>query len=171
MASPAKLAHIVLRTGRLREMVDWYVEVLEARVVYGDDMLCFVTYDDEHHRVAFVATGASQQPTQLHSGLHHVAFTYATLADLIDTYLRLKTEGVQPCWTINHGPTTSMYFADPDGNHVELQYDNFATDEELQAFFDSGAFAANPIGVEFDPEELVRRFQAGEPVEQLVKRS
>jgi hypothetical protein len=64
-----------------------------------------------------------------------------------------------------------MYFADPDGNHVELQYDNFATDGELQAFFDSGAFAANPIGVEFDPEELVRRFQAGEPVEQLVKLS
>ena len=171
MASPAKLAHIVLRTGRLREMVDWYVEVLEGHVVYGDDMLCFVTYDDEHHRVAFVATGASQQPTQLHSGLHHVAFTYATLADLLDTYLRLKTEGVQPVWTINHGPTTSMYFADPDGNHIELQYDNFATDEELQAFFDSGAFAANPIGVEFDPEELVRRFQAGEPVEQLVKLS
>ena len=170
MASPAKLAHIVLRTGRLQEMVDWYVQALEGRVVFANDTLAFVTYDEEHHRVAFIATGASERPGDNHSGLHHAAFTYATLADLLGTYERLKVAGVQPFWSINHGPTTSMYYADPDGNNIELQIDNFDTDAELQEFFDSGAFDANPIGVVFDPDELVARFESGEPVAELVMR-
>ncbi|WP_280343646.1 VOC family protein [Nocardia neocaledoniensis] len=170
MASPAKLAHVVLRTGRLSEMVDWYTQVLEGRLVFGTDLLAFVTYDEEHHRVAFLATGASQRPTDAHSGLHHVAFTYDSLGDLLATYERLKPAGIQPFWTINHGPTTSMYYEDPDGNHIELQIDNFATDAELDDFFASGAFAANPIGVEFDPDDLVARFAAGEPFADLVRR-
>ncbi|MFJ9367649.1 VOC family protein [Nocardia sp. NPDC101769] len=170
MASPAKLAHVVLRTGRLPEMVDWYLRVLEGRLAFGNDMLAFVTYDEEHHRVAFLATGASQRPTDAHSGLHHVAFAYDSLAELLGTYQRLKSAGVQPFWTINHGPTTSMYYEDPEGNHIELQIDNFASDAELTDFFESGAFAANPIGVEFDADELVARFEAGEPFAELVRR-
>ena len=31
-------------------------------------------------------------------------------------------------------------------------------------------FDRNPIGVEFDPDDLVRRFQAGVPVAELVIR-
>ena len=34
----------------------------------------------------------------------------------------------------------------------------------------SGEFAANPIGAVFDPQELVARYAAGEPVEQLTAR-
>ncbi|MEU5761250.1 VOC family protein [Nocardia sp. NPDC047648] len=171
MASPAKLAHIVLRTGRLLEMLDWYVEVLDGRVAFVNNQLAFMTYDEEHHRVAFVGTGASERPEDKHTGMHHAAFTYADLGDLLDTYQRLKAEGIRPFWTINHGPTTSLYYADPDGNNIELQIDNFDTAEELQTFFESGAFDANPIGVEFDPDELTARFQAGEPVSKLVKRA
>ncbi len=35
---------------------------------------------------------------------------------------------------------------------------------------ESGAFAENPIGVIFDPDQLTARFKAGEPPEELVKR-
>jgi hypothetical protein len=34
----------------------------------------------------------------------------------------------------------------------------------------SGAFAANPIGVVFEPEELVARYRAGEPLAALGAR-
>ncbi|MFB7471297.1 VOC family protein [Kitasatospora sp. NPDC056184] len=171
MASPEKLAHVVLRTGRLSAMTDWYVRVLEGRIAFANKALAFLTYDDEHHRVALVATGASERPTEAHSGLHHVAFTYATIADLLDTYQRLKGGGIAPFWCINHGPTTSMYFEDPDGNHVELQIDNFATAEALDEWFRSGDFEANPIGVDFDPDDLVRRFESGESLADLVRRA
>jgi hypothetical protein len=52
----------------------------------------------------------------------------------------------------------------------ELQIDNFETPEEAQEFFESDAFAENPVGVLFDPDELAARFEAGEPVAELVKR-
>jgi len=170
MASPAKLAHVVLRTGQMNAMLDWYVLVLDGRVTHEGEYLAFMTYDEEHHRVAFAATGASERPDEKHTGLHHVAFTYATLADLIGTYERLKALGIRPISTINHGPTMSMYYADPDGNNVELQIDNFDTPEEAQEFFESDAFAENPIGVLFDPDELAARFEAGEPAAELAKR-
>lgn len=169
MASPAKLAHVVLRTAQHRTMLDWYNLVLEGHTAYVNDVLAFMTYDDEHHRMAFLNMGAQEHPTYQHCGMDHVAFTYDNLGDLLATYVRLKGVGVKPHWTINHGPTTSMYFRDPDDNQVELQIDNFATAQEVQAYLDSGKFHANPIGVEFDPDELVARFEAGEPVAELVK--
>ncbi len=100
----------------------------------------------------------------------HVAFTFASMGELLDNYERLAARGIRPFRSINHGPTTSMYYVDPDGNRVELQIDNFATAEEGQAWMLSPAFDRNPIGVEFDPDELVRKFQAGVPVAELVIR-
>jgi catechol-2,3-dioxygenase len=177
---PAKLAHVVFQTNRLAQMRDWYCAVLDGRVIYQNARLCFVTYDDEHHRVAFVDLGplarrdleggdlryrATDQP-----GLHHVAFTFASMGELLGNYERLAAAGIRPFRAINHGPTTSMYYVDPDGNRVELQIDNFATAEEGQAWMRSPAFDRNPIGVEFDPDDLVRRFQAGVPITELVIR-
>jgi hypothetical protein len=43
--------------------------------------------------------------------------------------------------------------------------------EQANAFMAGPAFDANPIGEPFDPEELVRRFEAGEAVDDLVFRS
>lgn len=177
---PTKLAHVVFQTNRLKEMCDWYCTVLDGRVVYGDARLAFVTYDDEHHRVAFADFGplvpredaGSQlqiRPTD-RPGLHHVAFTFGSMGELLDTYAKLKDRGIRPFFCVNHGPTTSMYYADPDGNRVEIQIDNFATAEEGQAWMLSPAFAGNPIGVEYDPDELVAKFRAGVPVAELVVR-
>ena len=85
------------------------------------------------------------------------------------TFERLKNLGIKPYWCINHGPTTSMYYRDPDGNQVELQIDNFPTIEELTGWMRSGAFAQNPIGVQFDPDRLCERYRRGDPIEELVQ--
>jgi catechol-2,3-dioxygenase len=169
MTSPTKLAHIVLRTGHFQQMRDWYLHVLEARVSYDDGKACFLSYDDEHHRVALVDMGATEQPGPKTRGLEHVAFTYADLTGLLNTFERLEHVGITPCWSVNHGPTTSLYYRDPDGNHVELQVDNFARMEEAMRFMKSEVFAANPIGVDFDPRELLRRLRAGEQASELAK--
>ena len=91
-----------------------------------------------------------------------MAFTYASLGDLVATYERLDKAGIRPVTCMNHGPTTSMYYADPDGNQVELQVDNYDTVEEAGKFFFSPAFARNPIGVDFEPSALAQRFHSGE---------
>ena len=54
---PSKLAHLVFQTNRLPAMRDWYCAVLDGHVIYENPQLCFVTYDDEHHRVAFIDFG------------------------------------------------------------------------------------------------------------------
>src|SRR5688572_9487243 len=167
--SPARLAHLVFRTPRYDAMVRWYSTVLEAETVFADPMLTFLTYDDEHHRVAFVNLPQLADLDPGAAGVDHVAFTYKDLGDLVHTYERLKAAGIEPVWCVNHGPTTSMYYADPDGTRVELQIDNFATATELDAWFRSGAFAKNPIGVGFDPDELARLFHAGTPLETLIQ--
>ena len=159
---PTKLSHVVFQTNRKTEMQEWYCEVLGAHVTFENAQLGFITYDDEHHRVAFVDFGpqltrygdaerAKEPPAA--RGLHHVAFTFGSIEDLLATYRRLATRGIRPYRAIDHGPTTSMYYADPDGNRVELQVDNFESPEEATAWMSSPAFAANPIGVDFDPED------------------
>ena len=52
---------------------------------------------------------------------------FADSATCLYTYARLKGDGIEPYWCINHGPTTSLYYKDPDGNQIELQVDNFPT--------------------------------------------
>ncbi len=178
---PTKLAHVVFQTNRMKEMRDWYCTVLGGHVIYENEHLSFVTYDDEHHRVAFVdfgplaprdpkaGTALMMQPSD-QPGLHHVAFTFGSMGEFLDTYTRLESQAIRPFFCVNHGPTTSMYYRDPDGNRIELQIDNFATAEEGQAWMHSPAFDRNPIGVEFDPDALVEKFRAGVPVAELVTR-
>lgn len=167
---PTKLAHVVRRTSRFDEMISWYRTVFGAEVVHRDDMLAFLTYDDEHHRFALVALPGLVDPDEGTAGTDHVAFTHADLGDLLHTYVRLKGERIEPYWCINHGPTTSLYYKDPDGNRIELQVDNFPTADDANRWMRSGDFAANPIGVVFDPEELVARYRSGEPLERLIVR-
>jgi hypothetical protein len=63
-----------------------------------------------------------------------------------------------------------MYYRDPDANSVELQVDAFGSMAEAKAYMRSDSFRDNPIGVMYDPEELVRRHRAGEPLESLRQR-
>jgi catechol-2,3-dioxygenase len=172
MAKPAKFAHVVYQTRRFDEMVDWYQNVFEAKVVYQNPVLAFLTYDDEHHRFAFANMSAFKPDGAIaaerpDTGVNHVAYTYANLGDLLETYARLKQSGITPYWPIHHGMTLSLYYQDPDGNRLEFQVDT-CTIEEANARMGSEAFAANPIGVEIDPEALLSQYRSGIPVEQLL---
>jgi catechol-2,3-dioxygenase len=174
MASPSKFAHVVFNTHRYEEMIAWYQRVFEARVQHRDDRLAFLTYDDEHHRFAFLNLGPAPEdlpPRRRDAvGVNHLAYTWRTLGELVDLYKRLKADGIRPVRPIRHGPTLSLYYADPDGNHLEFQIDVLEA-EAANRFMRGPAFEANPIGEPFDPDELVARFEAGAPVDQLVFRS
>jgi catechol-2,3-dioxygenase len=151
-------------------MREWYQLVLQAEVVLKTGNFAFLTYDEEHHRVAILAAPGLVDPAPNSAGTDHVAFTYKDLADLIFTYHRLKAEKIEPFWCINHGTTTSFYYRDPDGGAVELQIDNFASVEETAEWFSSGEFEKNPVGIVFDPDELAAQFESGVPVSELTRR-
>ena len=88
---------------------------------------------------------------------------------MLSTYVRLRDDGILPVWKINHGPTTSLYYEDPDENRVEFQVDNFETEAELKGWMKTDAFRTNPIGVEFDPEKLLERYLRGDSIEELIQ--
>ena len=170
-ARPTYLAHFVIRTTRLKESVEWYANFLDAEVVYGNDYLVFLTFDDEHHRVAICAPPGLEPHSEKGAGVDHIAFAFATMEDLVAHFERLKPLGIRPHWCINHGPTTSMYYKDPDGVQLEAHVDNLLSEHGgPRGFMRSPLFDENPIGVEFDPDVLVEQFHAGVPVEELMKR-
>lgn len=167
--SPAALCHIVFYTKKFETMVAWYCDVLGAYPVMRNDRIAFLTYDEEHHRIAVVRKDDLVDRPRNAIGFAHAAFGYDRLSDLAAVYSRLKARGIHPVWQINHGPTTSLYYEDPDRNRIELQVDNFPTVDALNDWFAGGAFDRNPIGVEIEFDDVVDRLNRGEPAEQLLQ--
>lgn len=173
---PRKFVHVVYRTRRFDEMVRWYQIVFDAKVQHQNPALAFLTYDDEHHRFAFanlevLAPGGAESDRRGMVGVDHVAYTYASLDELLENYVQLKASHIRPYWCIHHGITVSMYYADPDGNQMEFQVDCFEANDDANAFMAGPHFAANPIGVEFDPDEWLARIRAGTPASTFLTRS
>ena len=173
---PSKFAHVVYRTRQFEEMLAWYQLVFDARIQHHNPALAFLSFDEEHHRFAIVdlealRPGEDQTTTRDLSGVDHVAYTYASLSDLFTNYELLKENDILPYWCVHHGVTISMYYADPDGNQIEFQVDAFASSMESVEFIRSPRFAANPIGVEYDPEDWLARMRDGAPESEFLVRS
>lgn len=165
--------HVNLKTTRLQAMIDWYVTVVGMRVTHQAPVGAWLTNDDANHRLALLALpGYADDPDkERHTGIHHTAFEYASLADLYDSYGRLKAHGIEPQMCLDHGMTTSLYYGDPDKNLVELQADNFGDWAKSTTWMaTSPEFAANPIGVPFDPAQVYDAFKAGAAPRDLQKR-
>lgn len=92
--TPCKLAHVVLRTARYTDMKAWYQTVLQAQLVFDNPMLAFLTYDDEHHRIAIANVPGLTEQSRDAAGVDHFAFTSRSLADLVHTYERLRAAGL-----------------------------------------------------------------------------
>ena len=159
--SPSKLAHNVLRTNNFEKMCSFYKTFLGAHAVFENDFLCFMTYDEEHHRIACINIPSLEDKVRQSNGLEHIAFTFDSLEDLTMAYLQRKENDIVPFWCVNHGPTTSVYYKDPDGNILETQVENMDTVEEVSSFMEGEAYRTNPIGVDFEMEDLIRRLKSG----------
>ena len=168
--APSKLAHVVLRTNNFDAMRSFYKTFLGSEAAFENDFLCFLAYDDEHHRIGIIGMPHLTEKKKQSSGLEHIAFTFNSLDQLAIAYLQRKENGILPFWPVNHGPTTSVYYKDPDGNILETQVDNFETNEEVNDFIASNAYQTNPIGVDFEMEDLVKRLKSGESHGSIKKR-
>jgi len=156
--------HFNLKTTHLPEMIDWYATVVGAEVNFQDEVGAWLTNDAANHRIALLAFPGFVEDSEkdTRTGLHHTAFEYDSFEDLNASYLRLRDAGIEPAFCLDHGMTFSYYYKDPDGNHVELQVDDFgdwaASGEWMRT---SPDFAANPIGVFVDPAKVADAATAG----------
>jgi catechol 2,3-dioxygenase-like lactoylglutathione lyase family enzyme len=188
--TPMRMSEIVLKTARFEELKAFYQGVLGVAPFYehrpdapapivpgrqeraSEIRLCFIRTFLEHPYAQvlgiFEIPGTKSESTG-DPGLHHMQFRNASMADLFTRYERLKSIGIVPHRTANHGPGTSFYYRDPDRNIIEISANNFATLDEYLAFFASPAYRNNPSGLEIDADEYIARFKRGMPLAELVK--
>src|ERR1035437_1521321 len=89
------LHHVNLKTTRLQEMIDWYAQVVGTEVTHQFEGGAWLTNDAANHRLALLSMpGLADDPNKLrHSGLHHTAYEYTSMDDLLDTHVRLRQQG------------------------------------------------------------------------------
>jgi catechol 2,3-dioxygenase len=157
--APRELHHVTFKTNRLDQMIAFYGTLTGHRPMFHGKQFGAVSFDNANHRIALLALAPWEQlsPDQAAGsvGLHHVGYEYDTLDQLLHTYARAKRQGIEPEWTVNHGPTTSFYYRDPDGNGIELQADNCGHDLQRWTEFIEGPFQHNQMGINVDPEKMI----------------
>ena len=85
---PARFVHVVYRTHRFDDMIAWYQKVLGAKVRHYNPVIAFVTYDEEHHRIALLNLGiikgeSDERAPRGKPGMDHVAYGYRSLTELL----------------------------------------------------------------------------------------
>ena len=172
MTNPT-LHHVNLKTTRLKEMIEWYGSVVGLKPQHLAPVGAWLTNDAANHRLALLAfpgmsddvdkDGHTASITWL-SSFPHSTNCSRTLRGCGLWEFRLQSASITAL-------TTSMYYADPDRNAVELQVDNFhdwAKSSEYMRF--SLEFAANPIGVLFDPDRAYDVFKTGKTTKNCIAR-
>ncbi len=168
------LHHVNLKTIHMQEMIDWYTTVAGLTAIYQFPGGAWLTNDAANHRLALLTSSkmSDDEGKLVHTGMHHLAFEYATIDDLLNTYISLKELGITPHMSLDHGMTLSFYYVDPDGNSVELQVDNFGDWAQSKEWMrTSPDFAADPIGKFVDPEQIVVARKAGASHAEIHRRA
>jgi catechol-2,3-dioxygenase len=162
--------HVNLKTTRLQEMIDFYRVLVGAEVVFQDQMGAWLSNDDANHRIALLAfpNFVDDPDKDTRTGMHHSAFEYSSFDELNSSYERLRDEGITPALCLDHGMTFSYYYADPDGNNVELQVDCFGDWASSREWMrTSEDFKANPIGQFVDPALVAADRAEGSSFEEI----
>ena len=158
-------------------MVEWYHHVLGMRVVLRCDpdvATTFVTQDEAHHRGAFFSPpGVTDDPSRAsHTRVHHLAYEYESVDELLATWQRLKELQIAPVDTVCHGPSFAFYYRDPDGNIVELLADAYGDRGLSHRHMETEpAMKTNPRGARVDPDELVEARNDGVELDELRTRA
>ena len=174
---PLQISEIILHTAQFDAMKAWYQTLFgglkpvvdidsDRKLTYVPNVkrICFLRIHSRYpytqvlglFEIPELRTGAASGP-----GLDHMQFREANLESLFARYRVLKAAGLRPHSSYDHGPATSFYYADPDGNHVELSAVNFATEEAYLAFMRSEQYLRNVEGYPVDPDAHIAAHAAG----------
>ena len=183
---PVQFSEVILKTSRFAEMKEWWETITDMRAFFVRSDAKKASWTGAWN-IAFIRLYMSYPYTQVFGifeipavqgkadnqggqpGLHHMQLRHAGLDHLFSRYEALGARGILPVRAFNHGPGTSFYYLDPDGNTVELSAANFVRESDYLAYFQSESYRRNVSGIEIDAAEYIGRYRAGTPQEELVR--
>jgi catechol-2,3-dioxygenase len=151
MTTPAiSFSHFGIHVTDIARMEAFYTRVLgflvtDRGTLPGGPTLVFLSRDpDQHHQIVLVA---GRPPGTDFNVVNQISFKAPTLADLQAMHARLREEGIKEFRIVTHGNAWSVYFADPEGNRIEL-------------FVDTPWHTPQPFAEPFDIEAPVETIMA-----------
>jgi catechol-2,3-dioxygenase len=123
-----RIGHVLLRVADLERSKAFYRDVLGFEVVEEDPNHggVFMTLGEYGHTIDLtpVVEPAIAHPSAPNRvGLQHIAFQVDSPEALKDAYFTLQDLGVEITRAMDHVSQQSIYFADPDGNGLEIYYE------------------------------------------------
>jgi catechol 2,3-dioxygenase len=145
------IGHVHLKVADIDRSLDFYCGVLgfELQQRLGDEA-AFVSAGGYHHHIGlntWRSRGGSPPPPNS-TGLFHFAIRYPTRAALADALRRLSRAGLPLSGASDHGVSEALYFADPDGNGIELYWDRPRDQWPRQPGGDGVAMVTEPLDLQ-----------------------
>ena len=124
MPKVSSLGHIGLHVNDFPKMLDFYTRVLGFTVTdrfppEREAVFLSAQPEKEHHEILLTAGRVTAEGTVL---LQQLSMHVDSLADLKAFHRLFQEEGVKEERIITHGNTASIYFRDPEDNHLEVYY-------------------------------------------------
>src|SRR2546426_4292117 len=145
MTAPAALSHFGIHVTDITRMENFYTRVLgllvsdRGTLAHGPTLVFLSRDPDEHHQLVLV-TG--RPPGGGYNVVNQISFKLPSLEDLQAMHARLREDGIKEFRIVTHGNAWSIYFADPEGNRIEL-------------FVDTPWHTPQPVAEPFDIEKPV----------------
>lgn len=123
--TPKYLGHVNVNVRNAERSRKWYEEVLGLHTYdFVPGRAAFMAANrEESHEIALTEVGekaAGLQSGQV--GLGHMAWKMGSLDDLKELHQRLLDLGID-ITPADHGVSLGIYFKDPDGNGIEVYYE------------------------------------------------
>ena len=122
----ARIGHVHLKVADLERAIAFYRDVMgfELTQRYGTQA-AFLGAGGYHHHIGlntWESAGVPPAPAG-HPGLYHLAILYPDRQSLGQALARVIAAGVPLQGAADHGVSEAVYFADPDGNGIEIYRD------------------------------------------------
>lgn len=148
-------SHFGIYVTDTQRMVDFYTQVFDLTITdrgqgrtFKNELIFMSASQDQHHQLV-LASGRPKEAT--FSTVMQLSFMVPNIQSMRDIKAKALERGATQMRGLNHGNALSIYFADPEGNTVEVYIDTP---------FHVAQPHGDPLDLEKSDDEIMRETEA-----------